>query len=42
MALVGLNGNDIYSEPRASWLATTGRNMRSTVVAFICCSLKGC
>ena len=23
-ALVGLNGNDIYSEPRGLWLATTG------------------
>ena len=33
-ALVGLNGNDIYSEPRGRSPATTGRNMRCTAASF--------
>ena len=33
-ALVGLNGNDIYSEPRGCSPATTGRNTRCIAASF--------
>src|SRR4051812_24826690 len=37
-ALVGLNGNDIYSELRGLGAGTIGRNMRCIAASSTCCS----
>ncbi len=41
-ALVGRNGNDVYSEPRGRLPATAGRSIRCTAACCRCCCCRRC